>query len=68
MSFKKNYIIIFFNLSTFLFAGNSSLIYFDEIEFEMITNGFANKSYIHIHGDEEIPANKKVKKIEKMIM
>ncbi len=53
MSFKKNYIIIFFILSTFLFAGNSSLIYFDDIEFEMITNGFANKSYIHIHGDEE---------------
>ena len=53
MSFKKNYIIIFFFLSSFLFAGNSSLIYFDDIEFEMITNGFANKSYIHIHGDEE---------------
>jgi len=53
MSFKKNYIIIFFTLSSCLFAGNSSLIYFDDIEFEMITNGFANKSYIHIHGDEE---------------
>ena len=53
MSYIKNYIIIFSVFLTFLLAGISSSIYFDDIEFEMIANGFANKSYIHIHGDEE---------------